>query len=455
MTTSARPTATAIKPPSQITVIGASALGTMFEWYDFFLYGALATFIAAHFFSAVNATTGFIFALAGFAVGFLVRPLGALLFGRIGDMVGRKTTFLITLTIMGVATVLFGLIPDYAAIGIAAPIVLVVLRILQGLAVGGEYAGAITYVSEHAPEGHRGFCTAFLPASGICGLLLSLIVIASVRAAMGAEAFADWGRRIPFIVSAPLLAISLWIRLKLHESPVFERLKADGATSKAPLTESFLRWKNLRLVLIALAAVAGQAVVFYTSTFYALFFLEKAAKLDTLETSLLLAVALAFGALIFVCVGWLSDKVGRKPLILCGFASAGLLFIPLFGALLSAANPALGRAEASAPIIVRADLNTCSLQFDPVGRNSFESTSCDIALSFWPVQAQTMRSATRTPRGRRALTSARGRSPLPIPVSSRRLTCQLRSLLFALARGSCWRKPAIATRPMPLRSTVR
>jgi hypothetical protein len=375
-------TALPVQRSSHSLVVGASSLGTLFEWYDFFVYGALATYIAAHFFSAVNPTTGFIFTLAGFAVGFVVRPLGALIFGRVGDMFGRKVTFLITLTMMGLATVFIGLIPGYAAIGIAAPISLVTLRILQGLAVGGEYAGGITYVAEHAPDGRCGFHISFLVSGAMSGLLLSLMVSAAVRVLMGAEAFADWGWRVPFILSAPLLAISLWIRLKLHESPVFEQLKADGATSKAPLAESFLRWANLKRVLIATAAVAGQGVIFYTSSFYALFFLQKAAKLDTLAASLMVGVALAFSALIALLVGQFSDRVGRKPLMLLSFAAAALLYFPLFGALLSAANPELAHAQTEVPITVRADRASCALQFDPTGSNNFERTSCDIALSF-------------------------------------------------------------------------
>jgi MFS family permease len=363
-------------------VVVASTLGTLFEWYDFFLYGALATSIAAHFFSAVNPTTGFIFALAGFAVGFLVRPLGALVFGRVGDTVGRKTTFLVTLTIMGLATVGIGLIPGYSTIGIAAPLGLVGLRILQGLAIGGEFAGAITYVSEHAPDDRRGLQTSLLTASSLCGLVLSLLVIASTRAAIGAEAFEDWGWRIPFVGSAVLLAISLWIRLRLHESPVFRQLKADNGLSKAPLAEAFLRWANLKLALIALAATAGQAVIYYTTTFYALYFIQRAAKVEPLDASLLLGVALVAGVALFASVGWLSDRVGRRPLLLCGYGLAALLLFPLFRGLLSAANPALARAHVVAPIVVVATRGSCSLQFDPLGRNRFRGSSCDIASSF-------------------------------------------------------------------------
>jgi MFS family permease len=366
-----------------ILVIGASALGTMFEWYDFFLYGSLASFIASHFFSGVSENTGFIFALAAFAVGFVVRPIGALVFGRLGDLVGRKNTFLATLVIMGLSTVLVGVLPGYDAIGIAAPVILVGLRIMQGLAIGGEFGGAITYVAEHAPDGRRGLHTAFIPATATAGLLLSLIVIMATRAAMAPDVFSDWGWRIPFLISAFLLGISLWIRLKLRESPVFQQMKAEGSTSKAPLAESFLRWENLKIALIALfGVVAGQAVVFYTATFYALYFLERAAKVDGLTATILVGAALVIGAPLVVFVGWLSDRIGRKPLVLGSMALGSLLFFPMFSALMNAANPALAAAIRTSPVIVLADRDDCSVQFDPLGRNRFDSTSCDIAKSF-------------------------------------------------------------------------
>ncbi len=372
----------AVKQNSAL-IIGASALGTMFEWYDFFLYGALASFIASHFFSGVNETTAFILALAAFAVGFVVRPIGALVFGRIGDLVGRKNTFLATLLIMGFSTVLVGVLPGYDAIGIAAPLILVGLRILQGLAIGGEFGGAIIYVGEHAPDGKRGLHTSCIPAMATTGLLLSLVVIMITRAAMAPDAFSDWGWRIPFLISAFLLGISLWIRLKLHESPVFLQMKAAGATSKAPLAESFLRWENLKSVLVVLfGAVAGQAVVFYTTTFYALYFLERSAKVDGLTVTILVGTALAIGAPLVVVFGWLSDRIGRKPVLMGGLALGALLFFPLFTALMNAANPALAAAIRTSPVIVLADADDCSVQFDLLGRNSFESTSCDIVKSY-------------------------------------------------------------------------
>ena len=326
-------------------VIGASSLGTMFEWYDFFLYGALATYIARHFFSGVNETTGFIFALAAFAAGFIVRPLGALVFGRIGDVVGRKNTFLVTMALMGVSTFVVGLLPGYAEIGIAAPILLIVLRLMQGLAIGGEYGGAAIYVAEHAPADRRGFQTSFIQTTAVLGLILSLVVIMAIRAQMTPEAFGDWGWRIPFLVSIFLLAISLWIRLKLNESPVFQKMKAESATSAAPFAEAFGDWKNLKLVLIALfGVVAGQAVSFYASTFYMLFFLERVLKVDGFTANTIVLVALVIGGPFYILFGWLSDRIGRKPVLMAGLAIAALTAFPVFHALSAAANPALAAA---------------------------------------------------------------------------------------------------------------
>jgi MFS family permease len=364
-------------------VITASSLGTVFEWYDFYLYGLLATIISAQFFSGVNETTGFIFALAAFAAGFAVRPFGALVFGRIGDMVGRKYTFLVTMGIMGLATFVVGLLPSYASIGVAAPVLLVTLRLLQGLALGGEYGGAATYVAEHAPEGRRGLYTSFIQTTATLGLFLALLVVIGTRTLIGEEAFAAWGWRIPFLFSILLLAVSLWIRLQLSESPVFQRMKAEGTTSKAPLRESFGQWANLKLVIVALfGAVAGQAVVWYTGQFYALFFLEKTLKVDGATANILIAVALALATPFFVLFGWLSDRIGRKPIILAGCALAAATYFPLFGALTEAANPALYRAQQAAPVSVAADPASCSFQFDPVGRNKFDRSGCDIAKAF-------------------------------------------------------------------------
>jgi predicted MFS family arabinose efflux permease len=363
-------------------VIAASSLGTVFEWYDFYLYGLLATIISAQFFSGVNETTGFIFALAAFAAGFAVRPFGALVFGRIGDLVGRKYTFLVTMAIMGLSTFLVGLLPSYASVGVAAPIALVVLRLLQGLALGGEYGGAATYVAEHAPPGRRGFYTSWIQTTATLGLFAALLVVIGTRTALGEETFADWGWRIPFLLSILLLAVSLWIRLQLEESPVFKKMKAEGTTSKAPLRESFARWGNLRIVLIALfGAVAGQAVVWYTGQFYALFFLEKTLKVDGATANILIAIALALATPFFVFFGWLSDRIGRKPIILAGCALAALTYFPLFEGLTRAANPALYEAQQKAPVEVMADSRVCSLQFDPIGRKSFNRNGCDIAKS--------------------------------------------------------------------------
>ncbi len=367
---------------SPALVIGASSLGTIFEWYDFYLYGLLATVISAQFFSGVDETTGFIFALAAFAAGFAVRPFGALLFGRIGDLVGRKNTFLVTMGIMGLSTFIVGLLPSYASAGVIAPIALVALRLLQGLALGGEYGGAATYVAEHAPEGKRGLYTSFIQTTATLGLFAALLVVIGVRTWLGEEAFADWGWRIPFLVSILLLAVSLWIRMKLEESPVFREMKEAGEGSKAPLTEAFARWGNLRIVIIALVgAVAGQAVVWYTGQFYALFFLEKTLKVDGATANIMIAIALALATPFFILFGWLSDKIGRKPIIMAGCALAALTYFPLFGALTEAANPALARAQASAPVTVFAASEDCSVQFDPVGKNKFDRTGCDVAKS--------------------------------------------------------------------------
>ncbi|MBB3586158.1 MFS transporter [Sphingomonas sp. BK481] len=368
---------------SQPLIIIASSLGAVFEWYDFYLYGLLATIITAQFFSGVNETTGFIFALAAFAAGFAVRPFGALVFGRIGDVVGRKNTFLVTMAIMGLSTFLVGLLPSYASVGVAAPIALVVLRLLQGLALGGEYGGAATYVAEHAPDKKRGLFTSFIQTTASLGLFAALLIVIGVRTLVGEEAFAAWGWRIPFIVSIALLAVSLWIRMQLEESPVFQKMKEEGKTSKAPLTEAFAKWGNLKIVLIALfGAVVGQGVVFYTSQFYALFFLEKNLRVDGPTTNILIAIALLIATPAFIFFGWLSDKVGRKWIILTGCALAALTYMPLFHALSEAANPALYAAQLSSPVSVVANPNECSVQFDPVGKNKFDSSSCDIAKSY-------------------------------------------------------------------------
>jgi len=374
-------------PPRPMTreerrVIFASSLGTVFEWYDFYLYGSLAAIIAAHFFSGVNPTAAFIFALLAFAAGFAVRPFGALVFGRLGDLVGRKYTFLITIVIMGLSTFLVGVLPSYESIGITAPIILIGLRLLQGLALGGEYGGAATYVAEHAPQGRRGAYTSWIQTTATLGLFLSLLVILGIRSAMGEEAFRAWGWRLPFLLSVFLLAISVWIRLQLNESPAFRRMKEEGRGSSAPLTESFARWGNLKIVILALLGLtAGQAVVWYTGQFYALFYLTQTLKVDANTANIMIAVALLVGTPFFIVFGALSDRIGRKPIIMVGCLLAALTYFPIFKGLTHFANPALEQAQAQAPVTVIADPATCSFQFNPVGTASFTS-SCDIIKSF-------------------------------------------------------------------------
>jgi Sugar (and other) transporter len=361
-------------------VIFASSLGTVFEWYDFYLYGSLAAIISRQFFAGVNETTAFIFALLAFAAGFAVRPFGAILFGRLGDLVGRKHTFLITIVIMGVSTALVGLLPAYASIGVAAPIALVVLRLLQGLALGGEYGGAATYVAEHAPPGKRGLYTSWIQTTATLGLFLSLLVILGCRLLLG-DQFETWGWRVPFLVSLLLLVISVYIRLQLSESPVFLEMKASGRTSTAPLKESFGRWDNLRFVLLALlGATAGQAVVWYCGQFYSLFFLTQTLKIDAQTANLLVAGALIIATPFFVFFGWLSDRIGRKKIVLGGCLLAAFTYFPLFGALTHFANPAIEQAQQASPIVVVADPADCHFQFDPIGKARFAS-SCDIAKS--------------------------------------------------------------------------
>ncbi|MFM0501200.1 MFS transporter [Paraburkholderia caffeinilytica] len=362
-------------------VIFASSLGTVFEWYDFYLAGSLAIFISKSFFSGVNPTAAFIFTLLSFAAGFAVRPFGAIVFGRLGDMVGRKYTFLITIVIMGLSTFLVGFLPGYASIGIVSPVIFIAMRMLQGLALGGEYGGAATYVAEHAPPGRRGFYTAWIQTTATLGLFLSLLVILGVRTVMGEDAFGAWGWRIPFIASIILLGVSVWIRLQLHESPVFERIKAEGKTSKAPLSEAFGQWKNLKIVILALIGLtAGQAVVWYTGQFYTLFFLTQTLKVDGGTANILIAIALLIGTPFFLFFGSLSDRIGRKPIIMAGLLIAACTYFPLFKALTHYTNPALEAATAKSPIVVIANPDECSFQFNPVGTAKFIS-SCDIAKS--------------------------------------------------------------------------
>ncbi|WP_156964466.1 MFS transporter [Methylocapsa aurea] len=363
-------------------VIFASSLGTVFEWYDFYLYGALASIIGAQFFSQFPKQTADIFALLAFAAGFLVRPFGALVFGRLGDLVGRKYTFLVTILIMGLSTFIVGLLPNYESIGLAAPIILIAARLLQGLALGGEYGGAATYVAEHAPQGRRGFYTSWIQTTATLGLFLSLLIILATRTYYGEADFAKFGWRIPFLVSVALLAISLWIRLQLNESPAFLKMKEDGTGSKAPLSEAFGNWTNAKIVLLALLGLTmGQGVVWYTGQFYALFFMQSILKVDGYTANLLIAWALLLGTGFFIFFGWLSDKVGRKPIIMLGCLLAALTYFPIFQMITANANPALQAALQNVEATVIADPTNCGNLFNPVGTRVFTS-SCDIARDF-------------------------------------------------------------------------
>jgi Sugar (and other) transporter len=362
-------------------VIFASSLGTVFEWYDFYIYGTLGVILARQFFSGVNPTAGFIFTLLAFAAGFAVRPLGALVFGRVGDIVGRKYTFLITMTLMGLGTFLIGVLPSYASAGVIAPIILIGLRLVQGLALGGEYGGAATYVAEHAPHGKRGYYTSWIQTTATVGLFMALLIILGIRTWQGEQAFGEWGWRIPFLLSAILLAVSIWIRLQLEESPIFAKMKAEGKQSKAPLTEAFGNPKYAKVALLALfGATAGEAVIWYGGQFYALFFLTQTLKVSGSTANILIAVALAIGTPCFILFGWLSDKIGRKPVMLAGFLLGATTYFWIFQGLTHYVNPKLEAALVNAPVTVIADPSECSFQFNPVGISQFR-TSCDIAKS--------------------------------------------------------------------------
>ncbi len=362
-------------------VVFASSLGTVLEWYDFYIYGTLGAFLAKYFFSNVPANVGFIFALLAFAAGFAVRPFGALFFGRIGDMIGRKTTFLMCMTLMGSSTFLIGVLPGYATWGIFAPIVLIALRLVQGLALGGEYGGAAIYVAEHAPPGKRGYYTSWIQTTATLGLFLALLLILGIRTGIGEQAFSDWGWRIPFLVSALLLCVTIYMGLKLNEAPMFKKMLAEGKASKAPLGEAFGNWANGKIALAALfGATAGEAVVWYGGQFYALFFLTQTLKVPAINAWILIAVSLAIGTPCFILFGWLSDKIGRKPIMLAGFALAVITYFPIFSGITHFANPKLEHALAAAPVVVTADPNQCSFQFKATGTESF-TTACDIIKS--------------------------------------------------------------------------
>ncbi|MDQ3124625.1 MAG: MFS transporter [Pseudomonadota bacterium] len=367
--------------PSLRTVVVASAAGTAFEWYDFFVFGSLATVIARHFFADAGETVAYILALLTFGLGFIVRPLGALVFGWFGDRTGRKTTFLVTITLMGVATVAIGLLPDYGQIGLAAPILLLIMRVLQGFALGGEYGGAAIYVAEHSPPKKRGLLTGWIQTTAAFGLIGALSVILITRQIVGVEAFDEWGWRIPFLLSALLLVVSLWIRLKLNESPAYQRMEAEGGERRAPYKEAFFQWGNGRFVLIALFGIMiAQGAVWYCGYFYTRFFMERVLKIEVNTVDQLVLMVTVASAALYVFFGWLSDRVGRKPVMLFGMVLALIAFFPGFHALTKAANPALAEAQVSAPVTVVADPATCALQFDPIGKAAF-SSSCDIAKS--------------------------------------------------------------------------
>jgi len=365
----------------QRLVIFASSLGTVFEWYDFYIYGTLAVFLAKYFFSNVPANVAFIFTLLAFAAGFAVRPFGALIFGRFGDMIGRKYTFLITMSLMGIGTFFIGVLPGFATWGIMAPVVLIALRLVQGLALGGEYGGAAIYVAEHAPANKRGYYTSWIQTTATLGLFMALLLILGIRTAMGEAAFSDWGWRIPFLLSAILLVVSLWIRLKLAESPLFQKMIDEGTVSKRPLSEAFGQWSNLKIAILALfGATAGEAVVWYGGQFYALFFLTQTLKVPGVTAQIMIAIALLIGTPGFIIFGILSDKIGRKPIMLAGFALAAVTYFYIFAGITHFANPKLEHALATAPVTVTADPAECSFQFKATGVEKY-TTGCDLIKS--------------------------------------------------------------------------
>ena len=376
-------------------VVVASAAGTAFEWYDFFIFGALAPVIAKTFFAGLNETAGFVAALGLFAAGFAFRPLGAILFGSMGDRLGRKGAFLVTVSLMGGATFAIGLLPTYAQAGIWGPVLLILMRIFQGMALGGEYGGAAIYVAEHSPPHRRGYSTGWIQSSAAFGLIAALIVVLVTRTSIGEDAFAEWGWRVPFLVSAGLLAISIWMRLKLTESPTFQKMKAEGEVSRAPLAEAFGQWRNLRLVLLAFFSVmCAQGALWYCAFFYLQVFLEKSLQVAPATVNLMVMAMTLASAPLYVLFGWLSDRIGRKPVMLAGMLAGLIAFFPAFHALAGFTNPALVAARTMTPVVVMADPATCSLQFDPVGAAKF-SSACDIAKSLLASTGIPYRSADR------------------------------------------------------------
>jgi MFS family permease len=373
-------TATAVAETHDMrTIVAASSAGTAFEWYDFFIFGTLAALISRNFFAGVSDAAGYILALGVFGAGFAFRPLGSLVFGWLGDRLGRKGAFIVTVTLMGVATVGIGMLPTYKQAGIASPALLIILRIVQGFALGGEYGGAATYVAEHSPAGKRGWFTGWIQISASLGLIGALGVILLTRTLIGEAAFGDWGWRVPFLSSAALLAVSLYMRARLAESPAFKRMQAEGSHSKAPMAESFLKWRYLKVVLVALFGVTvAQGAVWYTAFFYSQFFIEKVLKMDSASVNLLMIAVTIASAPLYVLFGALSDRFGRKPIMLAGMVLMTLAYFPGFHMLTRAANPALAQATARTPVTVIADPAECSVQFDPVGKAAFLS-SCDIA----------------------------------------------------------------------------
>ncbi len=367
--------------PNMGLVVTASAAGTAFEWYDFFLFVPLATIISKVFFAGLNDTAAYIFALLSFAAGFATRPLGALIFGRIGDRIGRKATFLITISLMGAATFAVGLLPTYGQVGVVAPVLFIVLRMLQGIALGGEWGGAAIYIAEHSPIARRGYMTSWIGTSAAFGLGGALVVVLVTRTALGEPSFSTWGWRIPFMLSAVLLGISIWIRMTLHESPVFQGLRDRGERSTSPYRDAFGRWSSLKWVLIALGSMmVAQGAIWYAAFFYAQTFIEKIVKVAPETVNAVMIAVVVCSAPLYVFFGWLSDKVGRKVVMVCGMVLTTAALYPGFHWIVQAGNPALAQAAITSPVVVIADPATCSLQFDPVGKAQFK-TSCDIAKS--------------------------------------------------------------------------